>query len=426
MQCFFHTPAAILRHLDSLGLFHVDMSLTRIKRALRFWGLTHPPFVTVHVLGTNGKGSTSAFLASLGQAHGCRVGLYTSPHFISPAERIRIGNAGDNVCLPWPMTRWIDLANTVMEHASDLTYFEFLTALALLAFRQEGVEIAVLEAGLGGRYDATTAVAADCLCYTPIAMDHRDVLGPTLADIAYDKASAICSPIPVCTVPQFPVAAAALATQARSVGATLTVATPVATDVPLGLCGLYQRYNAGLALAAWRVLAPMLGKDEHDSKAQLRGLAHAYMPGRMQRVPGTAAYPPLLLDGAHNPHGMAALVKALDADHIHPAAAVYACLHDKDWQPALHMLRRYLGAVPFFVVPLHNPRAAQADVVAAACNSVLPAMANVCAALPQALTKALTLPDVNSKRPVLVTGSLYLLAELFALYPHLLSAHCNA
>lgn len=181
----------IQKHLDSLGLFHMDMGLSRVRRAMAALGLTRPPFRVVQILGTNGKGSTAAFLASLCTAHGCKTGLYTSPHFVSPEERIRIDGT------PWPGARWPEPANAVMAAAPDLTYFEFLTVLALLVFAREKAEVAILEAGLGGRYDATTAVDADMLCFTPMAMDHKDVLGPTLTHIATDKAGAVRGPAPI-------------------------------------------------------------------------------------------------------------------------------------------------------------------------------------------------------------------------------------
>ena len=137
-----------------------------------------------------------------------------------------------------------------MAAAPDLTYFEFLTVLALLGFARKGVELAVLEAGLGGKHDATTAVAADLMCYAPIALDHKDILGPTLADIAADKAAAIRSAAPVCSVAQFPEAAKILERAARSHNAPFIRACPVSADTRLGLSGPHQRANAGLALTA--------------------------------------------------------------------------------------------------------------------------------------------------------------------------------
>lgn len=145
--------------------------------------------------------------------HGPRLprGALYLPAFCPPGERIRIDGR------PWPEDAWAAPANAVMEVAPDLTYFEFLTVLALLAFAEARVDLAILEAGLGGRYDATTAVAADVLCYTPIAMDHKAVLGPTLTAIATDKAAAVRGSAPVCTAPQFPAAARALAAAAKPI-----------------------------------------------------------------------------------------------------------------------------------------------------------------------------------------------------------------
>ena len=421
MNTTFSTHTDIQRHLDGLGLFHMDMDLGRMRRALAALDLARPPFVVAQVLGTNGKGSTSAFLASLALAHGCRVGLYTSPHFVSPTERIRIGGPEKPICAPWPAEKWVESANQVMAVASDLTYFEFLTVLALLSFAREGVELAVLEAGLGGKHDATTAVAADLLCYAPIALDHKDIIGPTLADIAADKAAAIRSAAPVCSVTQFPEAAKALEDAARAHNAPTFRATPAPAGLRLGLNGPHQRINAGLALAAWQQIAPMLHKSTEDVPAQARGLAQAFMPGRLQRLPGTDTLPPLLLDGAHNPHGMAALIKALRAEGIKPAAAIFSCLADKDWLPAAQMLKHYLGEAPMFVLTLDNHRAATADDIAEACNSLPPATVQALPQGPQVLAQALelarALPAVSEARPVLMSGSLYLLSEFFTMYP---------
>ena len=420
MNTTFSTPADIQRHLDSLGLFHMDMGLGRMRRALAALDLARPPFVVAQVLGTNGKGSTSAFLASLALAHGCRVGLYTSPHFVSPTERIRIGGPEQPICAPWPAENWVEPANQVMAVAPELTYFEFLTVLALLGFARDGVELAVLEAGLGGRHDATTAVAADLLCYAPIALDHKDVIGPTLADSAADKAAAIRSAAPVCSVAQFPEATTALDSAARAHKAPIFRANPAPAGLRLGLNGPHQRTNAGLALAAWQQLAPMLHKNTQDASAQERGLMQAFMPGRLQRLPGTESLPPLLLDGAHNPHGMAALIKALRAEGIKPAAAIFSCLADKDALPAAQMLKHYLDEAPMYVVTLDNHRAAAANDIAEACNNLPPASALAMPQGPQALVQALALaralPAVSEARPVLMSGSLYLLSEFFTLH----------
>ena len=246
----FHSFDDVQDHLDTLGLFHMDFGLDRMRNALDALGLLAPPFVTVQIVGTNGKGSTSTFLSCVARAHGLNVGLYTSPHFVTPRERIRINGT------MLPADRWPALADRVMEAAPNLTYFEFLTALGLLAFAEAGVDLVVMEAGLGGHYDATTAMTAQAVCFTPIGMDHEKILGPTLTDIASDKSQAMRPGVPAFTAPQEAEALACLLRTAQEKGSELheTASLPFPQS-PLGLDGPHQRTNARLAVAAWDWLA---------------------------------------------------------------------------------------------------------------------------------------------------------------------------
>lgn len=164
-------------------------------------------------------------------------------------------------------------------------------------------------------------------------MTTRTFWAPLLPTLRQTRPQPYAVQRPYAALRQFPEAAKILERAARSHNAPFIRACPVSADTRLGLSGPHQRANAGLALTAWRELAPMLGKSADDTKAQAQGLAQAFMPGRLQRVPGTDQYPPLLLDGAHNPHGMAALIKALRAEGLQPAGAVFSCLADKDWLP---------------------------------------------------------------------------------------------
>ncbi|MDE6735160.1 MAG: bifunctional folylpolyglutamate synthase/ dihydrofolate synthase [Desulfovibrio sp.] len=424
----FRSYLSARQHLDALGMFHMELGLDRMRRVLAALGLERPPFAVVQVLGTNGKGSTSAFLASICAAHGCRTGLYTSPHFVSPEERIRVDGR------PVPGKRWPAPASAVLEASKGehLTYFEFLTVLALLLFREARVDVAIMEAGLGGRSDATTAMAADVLCFTPIAMDHAAVLGPTLAHIAGDKAAAVRSSAPVCTAKQFPLAEEALRACASAKDAPLMRATPLTEDwLPrLGLAGAHQLGNAALALTAWRRLAPLLGCRTDDAEAQAQGLARAFLPGRLQLLPRTAEHPALLLDGAHNPHGMQALLRALDGEKIAPGlmaappgAIIFSCLGDKDWRSSAGMLRRRFPEVPVFIPALENPRAAEPAEVAAFFTALSPTPA-VALDGPDALGLALAAARRVAPEDgvTLMTGSLYLLAEFFGRYPGYLDA----
>lgn len=211
----FHSFDDVQDHLDALGLFHMDFGLDRMRNALDALGLLTPPFVTVQIVGTNGKGSTSTFLSCVARAHGLKVGLYTSPHFVTPRERIRINGT------MLPADRWPVLADRVMEAAPNLTYFEFLTALGLLAFAEAGVDLVVMEAGLGGHYDATTAMPVQAVCFTPIGMDHEKILGSTLTDIASDKSQAMRPGVPAFTAPQEAEALDCLLRTAQEKGAEL-------------------------------------------------------------------------------------------------------------------------------------------------------------------------------------------------------------
>lgn len=410
---------ALLAWLDGLGLFHVELGLGRMRAALGLLGLEKPPFYVAQVLGTNGKGSTSSFLASLSESAGCPVGLYLSPHFVSPKERILVnGRQADD-------SAWLDGANLVMEKTGHLglTYFEFLTLLALVIFSRSGVRLAVLEAGLGGKNDATSAVAAQTHCFAPIAMDHAAIIGPDIADIARDKASAIKMQSHVFHAPQFPAVLEILRRAAREAGAHILPAGE-APKTRLGLAGAHQGANAALALAAWRRISADMNMPEGDWR---RGLSEAFLPGRMQKVPAGAGHPALLLDGAHNPHGLQALARFLAgletdsgtgaATFAMPDAVIFSALADKDWRPSLARLLRIFNDRPFFIPELGNERAASAHELASFCGTGRAAPFTGPDALSEALAAAKKRSPLGT---ALMTGSLYLLGEFFSLYPQYL------
>ena len=419
----FHSFEQVQNHLDHLGLFHMDFGLDRMRRALRALALSETPYPVVHIVGTNGKGSTSTFLASLATAHGLKTGLYTSPHFLTPRERIRINGA---MLSP---KRWTALASRVHEAAPDLTYFEFLTAAGLLAFAEEHVDLAVLEAGLGGRYDATTAAPAQLLCYTPIAMDHENVLGHTIGAIASDKAGAI-RPMPngsfVLTGPQPREALDCLARAAEESGVPFVAVEPRAlpfgllelsdpASIPrLGLAGPHQITNSRLALAAWEFLCAERGW-RLTREATLKGLAYARLAGRFQFIPADAGLPPIILDGAHNPHGLNALAAALEEARIRPRAVIFSCLADKNRQEMLPLIRRIAGNSPVFTPTIQdNERAMSGEVLAEELGSnAVPAQR-----LRLALDAAAMTKPADAEQPVVLCGSLYLLGEFFTLYPN--------
>lgn len=413
---FFTSFEDVLDHLDKLGLFHMDFELERVHKALHALDLIPLPFSAVQIVGTNGKGSTATFLASLAQAHGIQTGLYTSPHFITPRERIRINNA---MLSP---SFWPELASQVYNKAKDLTYFEFLTVFALLAFKKAKVRLAVLEAGLGGHYDATTAIPVEAVCFTPISIDHEKILGPTLCNIAADKAQAIRPGIPAFTVAQAPEVFSSLEQMALEKGAALHLAQPLSARIEkLGLTGPHQHVNAGLAGTAWRFLARQHQWSTTEALME-QGFSQAFFAGRFQRLPPTAETPPLLLDGAHNPHGLKALEKTL-AD-VRPGAIIFSCLADKNINDMLPSLCRIAGNSPIFVPTIQdNERAINADELASRLRTYSKAQGqHISVYSTQRLGLALQeikrlQHPITEEHPVLLCGSLYLLGEFFTLYP---------
>ena len=383
--------------LDSKGLFHIELGLGRIASALKACNLASLPFRAAQVLGTNGKGSTSAFLAGLGQAHGLKTGLYTSPHFLSPRERILIDGRQLH------RQAWLEAVERLGRQTdiAGLTYFELLTLLAVSLFASNGVELAVFEAGLGGRNDATTAINADYLCFTPIAMDHANIIGPDLAAIAADKAATIKPGRRIFSAPQYPAARAALRNAAKSRGAAIAFAAP--TPCKTGLAGSHQRVNAGVALAAWRRIAQDMALNPDGCK-EARALEEAFVPGRLERIAETPLHPEIILDGAHNPHAIRQLLRSLPQP---PAAIIYSALADKDWRSCLPMLLR---ATSCLLIPqLDNSRAENAGEMAAFANRIAPQSC-------QATTNLASALALLQKGPALVCGSFYLLAEFYKLH----------
>lgn len=405
----FATYDALLSHLDALGLFHMDLTLGRMERFFERTGLSRPPFQALHVVGTNGKGSTCAFLDALLRAHGVDTGLYASPHFCDVRERVKRGGR------PLPEDAFLAAANGIAGLAGELglTYFEFLTALALFAFASDPdsgpVLAAVLEAGLGGRFDAVTALSRDLLVFTSIGLDHMKVLGPDIASIARDKAGAMRPGLPVLCARQEPEAMRELENQARLLGCPFAVVDPLPPDTPLGLAGPHQRQNAALALAAFRHTAGPLGVSP-DPVVEARALVTAFLPGRMQRVPAAQGHANLILDGAHNAPGLAALGAALEESGQRPGAVVFACFADKDVH-SLAPLVLALSEGPVFV-PRLDVSGRESDHAAVA--RIIGPRAVPVASLDAALALS------AERELVLVCGSLYLLGEFFTKHPRLL------
>jgi dihydrofolate synthase/folylpolyglutamate synthase len=381
--------------------------LERMERALRALGHPEGRYPVLHVGGTNGKGSTCAMAASALQAAGHRVGLFTSPHLVRFNERIAVdGVPVDDAALA---ARIEALRLACPWHDSGrederLTYFEFATLLALQEFAHREVTVAVVEVGLGGRFDATNAIAAPAVtAVARIGLDHTQLLGDTVEQIAREKAGIFKPGVPaVVHGVQPPGALEALRAEAARRGAPFTVA-PAVHPGPVGLHGPHQRGNGALAAAALRALA---GRGVPvDDRAIARGVAEARWPGRMEEVGG------VWLDGAHNPQGAAALAAALLALHPgRPVELVFGVLADKDHAGMLAALAPAVRR--FHLLAPASPRARPAADVQLLARA-LGASSDLHRELPSALACAQAAAGADGV--VCVAGSLYLVGEARAL-----------
>ena len=285
-----------LKYLDWLCIFGIKKGLERIEALAAALGQPQNFYRTIHVAGTNGKGSVCAMLAEIFKVQGLKVGLFTSPHLESYCERIKIN--GVNIS----EEDFAEMIFRVKDCNVVATHFEVLTAAAFLYFKMRRVDIAVIEVGLGGILDSTNIITPELSIITNVALDHENILGD-LENIALNKAGIIKEKIPIVT---------------GATGKPLEIIRHVAAEknsplyevnplslvpAPLSLKGEYQKFNAAIAIKA----AELLGID--DDKI-FSALAEVTWPGRFEVVENSAGV--FVIDGAHNPHGAIALRESLD------------------------------------------------------------------------------------------------------------------
>ena len=402
------------------------VGLERTAWILRAVGHPERRYPAVHIAGTKGKGSTAACLASVLAASGYRVGLYTSPHLHTFRERVQI--AGQPIAPSLFAALMAELAVANAELAAErselggATAFELATALAFLAFARQGIDVAVVEVGLGGRLDATNVLEPAVAAITSISYDHMQILGSTLAEIAREKAGIIKPGRPVVSAPQRPEAEAVIVRTAAERGASLWLGgrdwaveggaawfsfRGPGGDVRglrLGLRGAHQVENAGVALAVTQLLAqrgfPV------PEEAIRRGLAEVRWPGRLEVARES---PLVVVDGAHNVDSAERLARAMSEEfRWRRLTLILGIARDKDIPGIVRALLPLADEV--VAVASHSPRAARPEqilAVVAELRESLPAReaGSVAAALDEALAGAQ--PDDL----VLVTGSLYVVAE---------------
>lgn len=402
-------PIAWLYGLQSHG---VKLGLDGIRTLLAL--LDHPEraYPSMLVGGTNGKGSVAAMLDAILGATSRRTGLYTSPHLVRPNERIRV--AGEDLATP-EFHRVLGIVRAACERglaedklAAHPSFFEVMTAAALCAFRDAGVDVAVLEVGLGGRLDATNATEPLASAIVTVSLDHLETLGATLEAIALEKAGIVRAGRPLVSGVAQPDVVAVLRARCDAVGATYidARATKLPSGVRLSLDGTHQRDNARVALATFEAFSRELG-DATDSRAMRHGLETARWPGRLQLIAGA---PSILLDGAHNVAGAEALAAHLALRGGPRPVLLFAAMADKDISGILGPLVPHVASV--VTTQPGVARAADSKDVAAAARALgLPAGAEPDPA--RALEKARALAGPGGL--VLVAGSLYLVGAVTAL-----------
>ena len=419
-------------HLQRRGneVEKIHLGLQRISAVMQ--SLNHPQarYPSLHIAGTNGKGSVAAMSESILRQAGWKCGLYTSPHLLTIGERIRVGGRQISP------RRFADVATRIRQcersllrnHALDrrLTYFEFVTACAFLHFAEQAIDVAVIEVGLGGRLDATNIVSSRVCVITGVSHDHQDFLGKTLAKIAAEKAGIIKPGVPVISGCQPQEARRVVRRTARSADAplvevdrdcriritrerrgrfTIDLKTPcrLYRGLHLSMAGEHQTRNAALAVAAVESLV--------DFPAQMadirRGLAEVRWPGRLDEY---RARRRTLLEGAHNPEGagvLAAYLKMRREQEIH---LVFGVLGDKDYIKMGRLLFPLVKNI--HLAPVASLRTADPTSVAAA-HPGYRSRIQIHRNSREALRKAWA--ECSPAGLVVVTGSLYLVAELLPL-----------
>jgi len=400
------TGAEAERYLLGLELFGMRFGLDRMHRLMTVLGHPERAFDAIHVVGTNGKSSTVRMVAAILERHGLRTGAYLSPHLVDFWERIRVGDDDlDADAFAAAVQRAAGAAAKVDRTLSEgdrVTQFEALTAAAYAELAARGIDVAVVEAGLGGRYDATSVIDSRVQVLTNVGLEHQRWLGPTLRDIAREKLAVVRPHGTLVCGDLGPEVEEEARAAAQAAGARLVFA-PADAGVPVGAPGAFQRRNFALARAAAEAYLGDL-----DDASVRAAAAAVQVPGRMQIV---SREPLTIVDGAHNPSGMQALVEALpEVVGERPLVAVVAVLDDKDAAAMLRALLPVCRAVVF--TRARNPRAYPPATLQSLARQLGFTSTFTAASPGDAFRRARDLAGDDGA--VLATGSIYLIADLAA------------
>jgi dihydrofolate synthase/folylpolyglutamate synthase len=395
-------------YLLGLELFGMRFGLDRMHKLMTVLGLPQRRFASIHVVGTNGKSSTVRYLAAILERHGLRTGSYTSPHLRSFRERIEVGEeaiSGSRFgAAVARAAHAAELVDRTAEPDDVVTQFEALTAAAYDELGRSGVEVAVVEAGLGGRFDATNVIPSKVQVLTTVGLEHTRWLGPTIADIAEEKLAVVRDHATLVIGPLDPAARAVAERVAAERRARLLAPPLDATGGPgVGTAGAFQRRNFALAAAAAQAF---LGRPLEPAAVE-RAATDTRVPGRLEVV---AQRPLIVYDGAHNPEGAAALAEALPevTGDRRPLVGVVSVLEDKD---AAGILRALLpGFDQALFTRCANPRSLPPGTLDSLAGKLRGPPSEVVADPRRAIEQAKALAGPGGA--VVVTGSIYLIADL--------------
>lgn len=413
-----------IAYLYSLQKYGMKLGLDNIRRLMTELGNPQDSFCSIHVAGTNGKGSTSAMIESMLRTAGVTTGLFTSPHLVSFTERIRVNGKEISEA---EVVRLTDEVRRVAENIPGFlpTFFEVTTAIAFLHFRKMQVAWAVIEVGMGGRLDATNILMPEASVITAIDIDHSDFLGSTLSGIAGEKAGIIKQGVPVITALQHSDAAEVLELRAEKCGSELVAygkdfsaeitadelvgirinynGDKKYNDLSLRLAGKHQARNAALAIKTIEEIT----KKYPDMNCDVRqGLADARWPGRLEFVKD---HPPMLIDGAHNPQAATVLAEYLEKalDLYSRIILIMGIMNDKDREGIMKPLLPLASEI-IFTAPGYG-RAASPETLAAEARG-LGYLAQTALTVADALNLAERLYCQGDL--IVVTGSFYTIGEV--------------
>jgi len=382
------TYQSALQFIHSLNRFGSKPGLSRITELLSLLGNPQKNIACIHVAGTNGKGSTSTMISNALIEAGKKVGLYTSPYIIDFRERIQI----NNTYIPKrSLARLVNKVKAVSKTMADHpTEFEFITAIMFLYFKEQKVDIAVIEVGLGGRFDATNVITPLASVITKISLDHTAVLGNTYKQIAFEKAGIIKQGVPTVVAPK---------QEQEALNEIIRVAEERQSKVnvcelnkkfELSLFGEYQQENATTAYNVLKLL-------NINEETILKGLKKAFIPARMEQI-AAGVY----LDGAHNPDGAVALSRQIKKDSV----LIMGMMADKDTDFVIETLAKNAKKI-ITVTVLNQPRTENAEILAQKASKYTDAFA--AKNYLQALKKAKETANGND---IIICGSLYLASEI--------------